>query len=362
MVRSSTNSIPLWGIFTILRSSGTTRRHRSPGWLGETTATVVGRQSIFLVAKQTALDTYTQSYQFWLRAAVVATDLLAFGGFIAIPLSSLQRGEASGWLIILASAGFFGISSRKTGAYDVSSVAALRAAAMSTIRIGLLISVVFGISYWYFERQGGEKVIAAGVTATLLAAVSRLICLAISCLDAKRSCERLGLVGSAKALDRLSDSVPLSSARVVGCMTVGECAPHRFSHLEIDTAHQPNDLRLHCCGADAFDRVVILGAGLDEATLKTVLTQLEHIQCEIVLAPIMTTLFERGGMLDPHNCVCLRGPVIAPMQRLLKRALDLSIATTLLVVLAPILLTIALLIRRERYRASSVQTDPLGSE
>jgi putative colanic acid biosynthesis UDP-glucose lipid carrier transferase len=142
---------------------------------------------------------------------------------------------------------------------------------------------------------------------------------------------------------------------VVGVIAIGEGRPQSSRVLtELDPLRGDADalvvdfwriadaLRAH---SKTIDRVVIASTGLDETLLAATLGRLEHLPFEIALAPPVVALGETEDPLDRGNCVVLRRPAITQAGRACKRVLDIAAASGLLIVLAPVILTIALLIR-----------------
>ena len=149
---------------------------------------------------------YTERHRLAFVFLVVAVDLTAFGGFIGIALGNLGGGMGSSSLVAITYTAVFGFVSRNVRAYDASAPAALRIAAGGMLQLGLLATLVIGGAGWCTNRLAGEQIVVVGAASSLLAAAARLLCLSIGSCDKRWSRERLLLVGSAQALNRISAS------------------------------------------------------------------------------------------------------------------------------------------------------------
>jgi exopolysaccharide biosynthesis polyprenyl glycosylphosphotransferase len=203
------------------------------------------------------------------------------------------------------------------------------------------------------NKQNGDQLLASGGTSDGAVAITNWAQSgnywgASGLPSPRRSGERLLLVGSAKALNRINALVALSPVQVIGCVTVGERAAIGFplvAHIDTDgTLDRPF---LYCSIPAALDRVLIIGADLDEETLGALLNQLEHLSCEIAFAPVIVPLFERGTILDPSNCIRLRAAATGPLECHFRRTFDMLLAIVMLTLLSPIMLVIAALVRLE---------------
>jgi exopolysaccharide biosynthesis polyprenyl glycosylphosphotransferase len=295
-------------------------------------------------------EVYTQSHKMFLLAAILIADFILAVGFLYFNLE--QQAERVQFSLTTATAcvGLFCFANWASGAYDTSLPSAVRSAAATVARNGIVATLAVAGIAWEVRHFDLERFAVTGIIASMLAAGSRVLLLSIKFSNAARTGERLLLVGAPRSLNQIAGAPPSRSRMVLGCITVGEAAETafpRFAH--IDLGGQPlNDESLCMRRPRPIDRIVIIGAGLGEATFAAVVRALEHVSFEISLAPTTISLFDHGSILHPSNCIRLRRPAATLWEHLSKRTLDLVVATILLILLTPtVLLPIAVLIRLE---------------
>jgi exopolysaccharide biosynthesis polyprenyl glycosylphosphotransferase len=249
------------------------------------------------------------------------------------------------------------------GIYDVRTGRRLRRDVLTVLWLGLtaLAIVVLGV-LGVVGPEAASRIAPVGFAALLVPVVLRLAVAAWLDRHAASVAERVVLIGTPRGTEDLLATVRPGDARerVVGVITVGAGGPAELHAptggvlTELDPLRRDADalvedfwriadaLRAH---SKTIDRVVIAAAGLDDATLAATLGRLEHLPFEIALASPAGALAEAADPLERDNCVVLRQAAITQGGQMCKRALDVATALSLLIVLGPVLLMIAALIR-----------------
>jgi putative colanic acid biosynthesis UDP-glucose lipid carrier transferase len=244
------------------------------------------------------------------------------------------------------------------GIYNVRTIRQLRRDVLTVMWLGLtaLAIVVLGF-FGVAGPDAASRIAPVGFAALLVPVALRLAVAAWLDRHAASVAERVVLIGTPKATDDLLAIIRPAAARerVVGVIAIGAGRSGGMDVLaELDPLRRDADamvedfwriadaLRAH---SKTIDRVVIAAAGLDDATLAATMGRLEHLPFEIALASPAVALAEAADPLDRTNCVVLRRAAITQGGQMCKRALDIVTAASLLIVLGPVLLIIAALIR-----------------
>jgi exopolysaccharide biosynthesis polyprenyl glycosylphosphotransferase len=265
------------------------------------------------------------------------------------------------WAVLLAaacaSAGFVG-AGHSRGMHDVTTPERLRRAGGVAMWLGSVVVAVAMIAAFAIDGAAqGARVAAIGAAAVLGAAALRLALTWLLDRYGALFAERVLLVGMPDAVFRLlaADGRGDGPRRFVGAITIGTDKPAPFAPL---AAIHPRHDDLDAVAEDVrrvddalrrqpgrIDRAVIVAAGLDPATRAATLGRLEHLPFEIALLPEGAPHGQADDPLARGNCPTLHRAAITPWGLVCKRALDIAGAATLLVILAPVLLIIAGLIR-----------------
>jgi exopolysaccharide biosynthesis polyprenyl glycosylphosphotransferase len=274
-------------------------------------------------------------------------------------VAPIAKGHA--WAVLLAGIGVAACLQavgNGFGVYDVRNGAQLRRDVLTVLWLGLtaLAIVILGV-FGVAGPDAASRIAPVGFAALLVPVALRLSVAAWLDRHASSVAERVVLIGTPKATqDLLTLARPAGAReRVVGVIAVGAGRPESMDVLtELDPLRRDADalvedfwriadaLRAH---TKSIDRVVIAAAGLDDETLAATLGRLEHLPFEIALASPTVALAEAADPLDRGNCVVLRREAITQGGQMCKRALDFVTAVGLLIVLGPVLLIIAALIR-----------------
>jgi exopolysaccharide biosynthesis polyprenyl glycosylphosphotransferase len=297
--------------------------------------------------------------QTWLVAALIVADL----GIIMSALSATGLFESDHKAAVLlaglgAAAGLQG-AGYTFGIYDAATAGRLRRSILVVLCLGPLALIfsalgVFGLA----GPTEAIHIVLIGVAAILSHAVLRLAMAAWLDRHAAAVSERVVLIGTSQAISDLLEAGRSACVpeRVVGAIAIGEGQRTPVELLtELDPKRDDANaliedfwrigeaLRGH---TKSIDRIVIASAGLDDATLAATVARLEHLPFEMALVPPGTILNETRDPLERANCLVLRRPAMTKWGMVCKRALDIAAASALLLILAPVLLVIAVLIRR----------------
>jgi exopolysaccharide biosynthesis polyprenyl glycosylphosphotransferase len=177
--------------------------------------------------------------------------------------------------------------------------------------------------------------------------VGRVICNLIVWVCGKRLAERVVIVGTCEAGDRLTRSTsPLNhESRIVGQIVVGDgtpCVP-LTGRIDKELIDSISPYSLPKAGVD---RAVILNADLSEAELACVVRWLEPLSIPICISASSPPLVQRQFGIDGVEWI-VRGSPLGLSAAITKRIFDILISVSLLVWLAPLMLLIAALIRWE---------------
>jgi exopolysaccharide biosynthesis polyprenyl glycosylphosphotransferase len=259
------------------------------------------------------------------------------------------------------------------GIYDASSTARLRAAGVNLLWPGLLGLMLAMIGVLAVAGPAAIVLIApVGVIALAGIAALRVLVAWWLARHPAAYAERTLLIGTAKAIsDLLSGQTALAvRERWLVIIAIGAEKP---AHVVPLTALEPrrddtdamlgdfwrlSDALSSC--ATKMDRVLIASAGLDDATLAATLRRVEHLPFEIALVPPGARLSEVEDPIEQGNCVVLRRSAITYWGTVRKRALDIVLASIFLIILAPVMLFIAALIRRESAGPALFRQDRWG--
>jgi len=257
-----------------------------------------------------------------------------------------------GAAVSLQSAGFaFGI-------YDLSTAAAPRRGAWSVLWFGLFALIVALLCVLGSAGAATAKAVAPiGLVALPVPVLLRGFVAAWCDRHISAIAERVLLIGSPEGVARLlaTDRPTDVAERFVDVIAIGDEQPSPIEVLTVLTQQggdpdgavedfrRINEALRSIKGK--IDRVVIVPAGLDEATLVATLNRVEHLPFEITLAPPAVMLINAVDPLGRSNCIVLRRAAMTQWGFVRKRALDILVASALLIVLAPVFLLIAMLIR-----------------
>jgi len=262
------------------------------------------------------------------------------------------------WLAGLGGAAGLQAAGFAFGLYNVRTAAGLRKGIVTLLwlgcaAVGLAMLGVFGVA----EPVSMIRRAIAGFAVILVLVLLRLFVAAWLDHHGFALAERLLLIGTSDAVACLlaAGRPTCIPQRFIGVIAVGDA---RQTPIDLLAAFDPqrddraalvedfwrigDALRAH---NRKIDRVVIASAGLDEATLAATLGRLEHLPFEIALVPPGATLSDADDPLDRSNCLVLRRPAITQWGLVCKRAFDVMAAAILLIILSPLCLVVATLIR-----------------
>jgi exopolysaccharide biosynthesis polyprenyl glycosylphosphotransferase len=294
-----------------------------------------------------------------LAAALALADLIIL---LAALYAALPFPGDHAWAVLLAgfgtAGGLLGVGAALS-LYDVRSAGHLRRSAFATLGIGLLGGVVALLGVYGIAGAAAAASSAPIGLAGVLGCSGLRVAIA-ALLERHRDAlgERVVLVGTPAAVAPLLAGSRRSwvAPRVAGVVAIGEATAAPIATLTaIDPQRDGPDALVEDFWrlgealrgkARRLDRVLIVAAGLDEATLTATLDRLEHLPFEIALLPPGAALAEAADPLDRAACPVLRRAAITPWGMACKRALDVAAAALLLAVLAPVLLILAVLVRR----------------
>jgi exopolysaccharide biosynthesis polyprenyl glycosylphosphotransferase len=309
-----------------------------------------------------AVERSTHRRRGWIvRRALLAADvvgLIAAFGFTELAFRNLVvggLGTAAEWGIFLASLPVWIVAAKLYGLYDRDEERATYSTADDVIRVFHLVTV----GVWFFFATSW----LAGLTHPDQEKLATFWLLAV-----------LGVIGTRLAARALARRHPayLQNTLIVGAGDIGQLIgrkvwqhPEYRIHIVGFADADPKDLRadmgdarmlggvqdvVEAVRAHDIDRVVVAFSRDREEELLQVVRALRAHDVQIDVVP---RLFDIVG---PNSAVhTLEGlPLLSvapthidPSSRLLKRALDVAGAALLLVLVAPVFLVVALLIRRD---------------
>ena len=157
--------------------------------------------------------------------------------------------------------------------------------------------------------------------------------------------ERLALIGTSEAILRFEQETPpwQRGAQVIARRSIAS------SELPLDGQDSLTEFVASCL-AKRCDFLLLVGDMHDMALISDVEAACEHYALNVLFAPIPSHMAHGHRFFDvfpfgPSNSVRVIRPPLDNRERSLKRLVDLSLAFVLLVVLAPVLLGIATLLK-----------------
>ena len=298
------------------------------------------------------------AHQVWFVTILLVADLVVM---TTACLAVARLPASQNWATIAALLGATGCvqgTGYAIGLYDTRSADRMQRGCTALAGLGLL-AALLAILFIYGTHgtAAPTRIVLAGIGAILVLALLRVCLAAWIERHAGSLAERLVLVGTATAVSCLMRpaSAPGIGDRVVGWIAVDDA---RDAPIEPLTAFDPQSGDVAAVLSDAWrigdalracrskiDRVVIALGTFDEAVVTAMLKRLEYLPFEVALAPPGNSLDETDDVLSRTSCLILRRPAITQWELVGKRAFDVMAASILLMLLSPLMLLIAVLIR-----------------
>ncbi|MFL5946347.1 MAG: sugar transferase [Gaiellaceae bacterium] len=114
---------------------------------------------------------------------------------------------------------------------------------------------------------------------------------------------------------------------------------HQDLHNVLPYLGTPVELR-EVCRAHGIDRVVVVSPAVDDTELADLIREVEGLDIRISILPQLVDVLGPSVEIDDVEGITVLGinpPALTPSSRLLKRMMDLSIATVVLLISAPVL-------------------------
>jgi exopolysaccharide biosynthesis polyprenyl glycosylphosphotransferase len=318
--------------------------------------TAVPRQRSFDTAELLPLRA---GWHYLFGVGLRAIDVLALATvLLAI---TLELPASLTWLGLLAglpAAALTHGAAHAMGLYEAGTLASLRRSPALLLAAGLpAVAALAGVALLFDTIGACTRIGAASLAALVAVFVLRLSLAMWAARSIDRLVERVLLLGTAAGIGQLlrPGLVNPAQPRIAGWIAVrGDATPDKAFAFSKLGCPGPPDEGFGECGEAAIERLlsvhsaerlIIVSAGIDNAAILRVLRQLEHLPCEISLLPQGAELGEGRDPLDRDLQLVLRHAPITPAGQIAKRGLDLVSACALWLVLSPILLGIAILIR-----------------
>ena len=299
-----------------------------------------------------------RDHRLWASSLLMGTDTVAIGMIMFIGVLSTARGQTIELLAVLACALLVGALSQNLGLYAVRSEREIRHTGTTAIEIAVFVTGITAIVAATVDGpMAAAGPVAAGMAGALCIALARIACVALQRHRILSLSGRILLVGTPEAVRSMVAAAGFGGPLVTGCITVGDDDDADFGTPRVarvdpspsaDVAEDVATLiDVLAVPGRSCDRVVIIGAGLDDASIRRTLSCLEHLPVEISLAPTFSTFGEADSPLDHAACLRLRRSAMTPAELAAKRFFDIVLASLLVVALAPVFALIALAIKLE---------------
>lgn len=240
----------------------------------------------------------------------------------------------------------FNQARRALAAPDVPQypVAQALVASIVSLAVAGLVTAGSGVGHPGIAEIGwGGLGSAALVLVGLRLSVSRVIKQMLS--RGRLQVERLALIGTPEAILRFEQETPpwQRGAQVIARRAIVS------SQLTLNGQDSLSEFVASCL-AKRCDFLLFVGDMHDMALIGDIEAACEHYALNVLFAPIPSRMAQGHRFFDvlpfgPSNSVRVIRPPLDDRERFLKRLFDVSLALVLLVVLAPILLVIATLLR-----------------
>ncbi len=282
------------------------------------------------------------------RALAIADVTAAYG---ALLIATLLIGDSAPRLRLFAVliAPLLVVACKAIGLYDRDQHI-LRKTTIDELPAILHVAVFYALTLWLAQvvvltgsLQRPEVFILAAASFVLMTCgriaarhIALMVCPAERCI----------VVGSAaetrRAADKLSAS-PGVKAVVVASITMGPLEP---SHSVLDRTRDADALA-RVIADERVERVIVAPDGHDEDEILDVIRALKALGLKVSVLPRLLEVVGSSAAFDEIDGITLLGVRQAGLtasSRFLKRAMDIAIASVALILLAPLLLTIAVLI------------------
>jgi exopolysaccharide biosynthesis polyprenyl glycosylphosphotransferase len=284
------------------------------------------------------------------RRALAVADVAA--AYAALLIATLLVGGGGlhmrVWAFLIAP--LVVVASKAIGLYDRDQHT-LRKTTIDELPSILHISVFYALTVWLTQvvlltgSLGRPEVFALVAASFLLMTFGRVAArnLALTACPA----ERCLVVGSAADTQRAA--VKLSGSPGVKAAVVGRIAvdPRERSH-DILGNLSDGDTLVRVIADERIDRVIVAPDGHDEDEILDVIRKLKAVGVKVSVLPRLLEVVGSSSTFDDIDGMTLLGvrqAGLSASSRFLKRAMDLAVASAALLLLAPLLLAIAALIK-----------------
>ena len=280
-------------------------------------------------------------YRFMVASALVGFDLLS-----ALAISRLSPVGSSNILTTIMVVGMLVLTFRALGLYSTRSSADLVGITRGILALGIVLLPCTAAVAWIAEGTTVASRIAIGTMCGFgVAILGRLACVALAPHVSEWLIERVLLVSREELRENKAHTLCLSKQRVK--VTKQLIINDEQPIISAETSSGPSSILPITLEAHdhRFDRVVIATAGLGNEQLIEILRRLDGLSLPIHALNRLDTDSRTASSVGASWI--LRNPPMRLQAMLMKRGFDVVVSLMVLIMFAPLMLTIAILIKLE---------------